>query len=196
MSGKVILEGLGVVFGIVVLLFFAGGCAATPSAALYQAIGTNKAAVDATTTLLQNGKVSKTDATSVLTGAVAGEGALHVWDAVNQTGNTSNITAAETAANQAMSAILQQLQLLQNKVPVTTQAVASAKPKFKAPLQAASVSSSDVISLVELAVELAPGIESWVNTLLNTTVITEPQITQAFTDLDTSIAALRAALGG
>jgi hypothetical protein len=178
-------------------LFLIMGCQnQTPSAALYQSISTDTATTKATLALYSSGTITKADAQTLYTGELAVESSLHVWDAVAQSGNTANASSAQSAAEAAIANLLNQLQAVSAKpaVKAKMKLKATTQPSYKVSAEKAKLLPTDIVSIIELIVELAPEVENWANQVFNTGTVTEPQITQAFSDCDAALASLKAAI--
>lgn len=170
------------------------GCSSPPSTVLYQSIGATKATVDSTLSLYQSGTITKADAQAAYTGAVAAESAEKLWDAGIVAGNTTTAASTGTVVNADLANLLAQLQAVQTRVPVPVSATRRSGVKFKTAGPAKQLAPTAVISLVELAIQLAPEIESLFADLFTPTAVTEDQIAAEFSALDVSLANLATAL--
>lgn len=159
-----------------ILSLFGLGCAS--QAPLYQAVETDRAAVQTATVLLQTNVITKSDAKSLYAGAVATQSALKIWNE----GGTS------TAALQDLAALAAQLEGLQPKV--TARAKATTKPAYKVAAEKRAISPTAVVTLIELAIELTPEIQGWASEVFNQNAPTPAQIDQGFTDLQSALDAL------
>lgn len=174
------------------LIFGVVGCQQNASVPLFQAVNSDKAAVLAATTLYGDGKVSKADAQSIYLGAAAAESAMRIWQVAIAGNDPAAITAAKQAVSDDLANLLKQLQAVQNKsAALRMQASAS---RFKATGKAAQLAPTDIITIVELAVQLAPVIEQWAATIFDQNPVTAAQVNQAFSELDSALTALATAL--
>ena len=170
------------------------GCASNPatqSVLLYQSINTDNVAVVSATALYKSGSINIADAKAVYVSGVATESALRLWQ-VELNANSSSAPQTATLVAQDISTLLAQLQSMQTHLPASVKAklttyTLDAKTK-------ATISSSDIISIVELAIQLTPEISDWAQSIFATTTVTADQITQAFTTLDASLASLQSAI--
>lgn len=186
-----------VIIGLIALAFITGcgstGALANSRTALYQAIGTDRAAVTTTATLVRTGTIKPADAQNVYTGAVSAEAGLHLWDAAVNSGDPAQAAASKTAVTQSLTNLLGQLQAISNVPAVKARRRAS---RYTVPAPAVKLSPAEVITIVQLAVELTPQIETWVNQIMSTNAATEAQVTQGFADLDAALVDLRSAING
>lgn len=174
------------------------GCTATPTTALYQSIGADRAIVESTTTLYQTGTIDADTARTIAESASATETGLKLWFAEIQANNKDGVTTQIGVVSKDLAALLAQLQALQANPKVAAKLRLTAK-RYSAPAPAkaqvaAGQSIGDIITIIELAVQLAPQIETWVEQLFNKPTVTTEEITTAFAELDSASANLAAAL--
>lgn len=183
-----------------VALVFAMGCK-NSSTALYQSITADNAAVQTATTLYQAGQIPQATAKTILSDAMLTEAGLKLWNAGIQSGA---ISTAQPAPDQVSTSLLN----LQKDLQQGTKNTARKKSYYiKAPYKPTStfeavatppgkdkIAVEAVIEIAELAVELAPELETFVTNVFNANSVTQATINQAFISLDTSIAALHTVL--
>jgi hypothetical protein len=158
-----------------------GGCASSTTQ-LYRAVATDDAAVQATSSLLAAGTISKQSAKTVYTSAAALEGACHVADTAIQGG-----ASAAAIASDVQSALDQALRVYDNLQALSAQ-VHNGLAKASPPLIAGS--SDTLVSIANLTADLLPSVAQLLIEVFNANTVSESTLQASFKQLDTDLSTL------